>query len=434
MIFWASAVQTAAKLESLRQAETKLLAFAKAYGSRSPNSYDIQVFDTKIPRSPVPLRPLPHSCVTSKTTKAEQKEEDSLVIHGVSVISKQPFDETNTTKTPLVLLHGYMNASAYFYRNLVGLSHYFQNIFSLDLLGWGLSSRPAWSQLKDGTVETAEAFYVESLEQWRKKQQIETMILAGHSMGGYIAVAYCERYPERVERLILLSPVGVQDEQNVQFQEQRARLQSTLRSRFMFGLFETLFHTTTVGSFLRTLPEARANKIATNYVERRLPEISSPEEQTAVADYLFHNATLPGSGEYCIQKFLQSNILAYHPLQHRIPKLKVSSTNFLYGTTDWMPLTGGLTTQILCEQSSAERAPTVNVFVVRDAGHLLMLQNWNGFNAAVIHAAGGTVPEDQLPIHVTPSDDLISDHHSASTTTTVKNQSQPQGSRPHVTA
>ena len=35
------------------------------------------------------------------------------------------------------------------------------------------------------------------------------MRLVGHSLGGYLAVAYAERFPERVERLVLLSPVGL---------------------------------------------------------------------------------------------------------------------------------------------------------------------------------------------------------------------------------
>jgi hypothetical protein len=63
-----------------------------------------------------------------------------------------------------------------------------------------------------------------------------------------------------------------------------------------------------------------------------------------------------------------------------------------------MPVSAALSTQRLCEQSSA--APTTNVYVVRDSGHLLMLQNWDGFNAGVVHASGGKVPYGRLPIHM----------------------------------
>ena len=39
------------------------------------------------------------------------------------------------------------------------------------------------------------------------------MRLVGHSLGGYLAVAYAERFPERVERIVLLSPVGIPQRQ-----------------------------------------------------------------------------------------------------------------------------------------------------------------------------------------------------------------------------
>jgi cardiolipin-specific phospholipase len=414
-MFWSSPSETAEtkKLESLRQAEAKLLEFATTFGTRSRDSYDVQVFDTKIPRSCVPLKPLvpafSFSCCdpdpnTVQHEESSSSEDETLTIHGVQVQS-QVYDPQNTTETPLVLLHGYMNASAYFYRNLVGLSQYYQSIYTIDLLGWGLSSRPSFDALQDDSLQTAEAFFVESLEHWRQAHKLDRMILSGHSMGGYIAVAYCERYPQHVERLILLSPLGVPDEENPQHKEREKKLSSSLQARAMFGLFQTVFASTTVGSVLRTLPSSQARHFAGSYVQRRLPEIADPIEQEAVADYLFHNNTLPGSAEHAIQKVLDSSILARQPLQHRVPLLNVECVNFIYGTTDWMPVSAGLATQALCEQTKQEAVPECNVYVVRDSGHLLMLQNPYQFNAALIHASGGLVPELVKPVHMKPDED-----------------------------
>lgn len=129
---------------------------------------------------------------------SHENDDDHYRIHALR-ISNTGDGNTNTNdsskkdETPLVMLHGYMNGAAYFYRNFAGLSRHFTSIYSLDLLGWGLSSRPKFA-LIDDRVRTAEDFFVESLEAWRSKNNIDRMILAGHSMGGYVSVAYCGEF------------------------------------------------------------------------------------------------------------------------------------------------------------------------------------------------------------------------------------------------
>lgn len=56
-----------------------------------------------------------------------------------------------------------------------------------------------------------------------------------------------------------------------------------------------------------------------------------------------------------------------------------------------MDYSGGLDTQSACEAQHRRGhvAPNVDVYGVRDAGHLLMLDNWEEFNAGVILASGG---------------------------------------------
>ncbi|KAI8384757.1 Alpha/Beta hydrolase protein [Radiomyces spectabilis] len=79
----------------------------------------------------------------------------------------------------------------------------------------GRSSRPKWSIVKkskeswDDIVERTEDHFVESLEQWRSQVGIEKMTLCGHSMGGYFATCYALKYPDRVRKLILVSPAGI---------------------------------------------------------------------------------------------------------------------------------------------------------------------------------------------------------------------------------
>ena len=426
MSLWSSETNT--NFQRMKDAEDKLLSLAKTFGTRSPDSYVIEVSDTAIPRSAVPLKPLSDEAPNSwdcgcgvmdtlddrddhNNTGNDQVDDDNtggnLNIHSIKVSATTVYDKTNTTTTPLVLLHGYMNAAAYFYRNIVGLCDYYQSVYSVDMLGWGLSSRPSFHQLKNDSLETAENLFVESLEAWRRKHNIERMILCGHSMGGYVSVAYCERYPERVEKLILLSPIGVPDENDPSYIERQERLMSSVGNRTGFYFFQKLFYATTLGEIGRSLPFYKAESLSESYVQKRLPELSDPNEQKALANYILYNHILPGSGEYMIHKVLNSNLLAKKPLQHRIPKLAVQNVSFLYGEEDWMDVSASLSTKRRCDMD--EKAPNANVFIVRDSGHLLMMQNWHMTNAVVTYAGGGEVPRGHLPVQLKPGQEDLSD-------------------------
>ena len=78
----------------------------------------------------------------------------------------------------------------------------------MDWLGFGLSSRPAWTFGKDDAAG-AESFFVEALERWRAAKNLTKFVLVGHSLGAYLAVCYCEKYGARVAHLVLASPCGV---------------------------------------------------------------------------------------------------------------------------------------------------------------------------------------------------------------------------------
>ena len=150
------------------------------------------------------------------------------------------------------------------------------------------------------------------------------------------------------------------------------------------------------------------------YIARRLPAITCPEEQKHLGEYLYQNSMLLGSGEYCLTDILNAGAFAKMPLQHRIPNLQSNNkdgiqVHMVYGQNDWMNWRGGIEVQRACHKKRMEweqgqanvsaqgDGPPPKVFVhgVKDAGHLLMLDNYREFNTAVIAAAGGK--EDLLP-------------------------------------
>ena len=199
-----SSIKLSDRLESLRDAESKLLEFAKSrfHPEQHNNSGGggcgsvFELFDTPI-QTPSVIKKH-HSSDDALSSCQVFDDAKHYSLHGVKVVKNtQQQEEDPSAAAPLVLLHGYANGSLYFYRNLHGLSQFFGHVYALDLLGWGLSSRPKFDLLQnqqdissdnnnseeENRVKLAEQFFVESLESWRKSHNISKMTLAGHSMG-----------------------------------------------------------------------------------------------------------------------------------------------------------------------------------------------------------------------------------------------------------
>jgi len=221
---------------------------------------------------------------------------------------------------------------------------------------------------------------------------------------------------ERVDQLVLISPAGVPDKPPASWEERKKK--QSFSTRMVFTMFQALFDSQyTPGTILRALPEQRSMAMVENYINKRLPAITDPDEQKTLAEYLYFNAMLPGSAEHCVSRLLTSPFLiAKEPLLHRIPSLKVPRVSFLYGSHDWMDFTGGLKTQLRSEElrERGNPAPTVGVYRINQAGHLVMLDNWRGFNAGIIEACGGSVGENvklddiSMPIKLCPMADMPS--------------------------
>ena len=121
-------------------------------------------------------------------------------------------------KVPVVMTHGMGAGLATFYRNFddLTLMNGGRRVIAFDWLGMGRSSRPRYPKrnavfpqnLAANEVDSVE-WFVESMESWRQSMGIDQMDLVAHSMGGYFCTLYALRHPERVRRLILVSPCGL---------------------------------------------------------------------------------------------------------------------------------------------------------------------------------------------------------------------------------
>ncbi|HEX4425276.1 MAG TPA: alpha/beta hydrolase [Terriglobales bacterium] len=109
----------------------------------------------------------------------------------------------NANGSTVVLLHG-KNFGGYYFANLIKhLSAEGYRVIAPDQIGWGKSSKPdlrySFQNLAANTVQLLDHLGVSRI------------VLLGHSTGGMLAVRFARSYPERVDRLILEDPIGLED-------------------------------------------------------------------------------------------------------------------------------------------------------------------------------------------------------------------------------
>lgn len=96
----------------------------------------------------------------------------------------------------VVLLHGYLR-SLLVWESFVPLLYKEVRVVTLDLPGHGIS-------VVRGQTHTME-WLADVVADALAALGIGRCTLVGHSMGGYVALAFCERHPEMLDGLVLLS-------------------------------------------------------------------------------------------------------------------------------------------------------------------------------------------------------------------------------------
>lgn len=106
---------------------------------------------------------------------------------------------------PLLLLHGWVNSWDVWREAMLSLagenSH---KVYALDFWGFGDSSKPDNAPASAFHIDS----FVEMVRQFMDHMGIDQAPIAGHSMGGTVALRFAIAYPERVERVIVVgSPI-----------------------------------------------------------------------------------------------------------------------------------------------------------------------------------------------------------------------------------
>ena len=102
--------------------------------------------------------------------------------------------------SPIVLIHGLGASAEIWLRNIDSLAER-HRVYVPDLLGFGRTDKPPSLYSTD--------HFTRFINDFLNAMQIERCSLVGHSLGGGIALQYILRFPEKVDKLVLVDSAGL---------------------------------------------------------------------------------------------------------------------------------------------------------------------------------------------------------------------------------
>lgn len=154
---------------------------------------------------------------------------------------------------PVLLAHGFPNDSSAWNNIVPALAAQYQVLLP-DLPGAGQSPMP--------DTPLSMALMADALLEVLDREGIGKVLLAGHSMGGYTAMEFAVRYPERVKGISLVHSLASADSEEKK--ENRRKAMTLIRKgrseqeMFLRGMAQNLF----AGSFAEAHPEVVRNVVA----------------------------------------------------------------------------------------------------------------------------------------------------------------------------
>lgn len=336
------------------------------------------------------------------------------------------FKIQNTAGAPsldktMVVMHGYGAGLAFFYRNFDAWSREpGSTTYALDWLGFGRSSRPRFKTKvpahvhdEDGVfpavVET-ENFFVDSLERWRVAAGIDKFTLMGHSLGGYLSCVYAMKYPEHVDRLILVSPAGVEYGYTPELETKKyenvtvkrgARLEEELTvtqdeihhehggpKHSSYNTREWTLPKPIVWLWNRHVSPFTVVRLAaplgpqlvSSWTYRRFNDLPT-DEMERMHMYAYRTFRAKPSGELGLTRLLAPGAVPRMPLLDRAPTGLKCPSLWIYGDSDWMNVWAG---RDVVDRINKVGDAKAEFNVVPEAGHHTYLDNPEAFDRVVL--------------------------------------------------
>ncbi|XP_069504932.1 1-acylglycerol-3-phosphate O-acyltransferase ABHD5 isoform X2 [Ambystoma mexicanum] len=298
-----------------------------------------------------------------KCIKSPYSKEHIAISNGNKIWTLS-FTQAISDKTPLVLLHGFGGGVGLWALNYEDLSQD-RSVYAFDILGFGRSSRPGFP----ASAEKAEDQFVDSIEEWRIKMGLDTLILLGHNLGGFLASAYVLKYPSRVKNLILVEPWGFPE--RPEHSEVERPIPIWIKAvGAVLGPFNPLAGLRLAGPFGLSLVQRLRPDFKQKY--------SSMFDDDTVTEYIYHCNVQTPSGETAFRNMTVPHGWAQRPMQQRIHKMDANiPITVIYGARSCIDGNSGSSIQSFRPNCSVE------TIAIRGAGHYVYADQPEDFNQKV---------------------------------------------------
>ena len=263
----------------------------------------------------------------------------------------------------VLLLHGKNFSAAYWESTIRALLSRGFRVVAPDQIGFGKSSKPAAYQFTFHALARNTRALLEAIN-------IEKVSVLGHSMGGMLAARFALLYPETVEKLVLVNPIGLEDWKTV------------VPYRSVDELYD---------SELKATPESirayeKENYFAGNWKPEYESLIAIPAGWTRHPDY----------ARVAWDSALTTDMVFTQPVLYEFPLLR-APTLLIIGQRDrtavgkaWAPEPARATLgdYPALGRKAARAIPGATLVEVKDAGHLPQVEAFDEYIRAVVDFLG----------------------------------------------
>jgi pimeloyl-ACP methyl ester carboxylesterase len=257
-----------------------------------------------------------------------------------------------------LLLHGRNIPASYWAPTITALAGTGYRVVVPDQIGFGKSSKPIFAYSFDALARNTAALL--------DRLGVARVALVGHSMGGMLAARFTRTFPEKVDKLVLYAPIGLEDYRLTVPPVTNERLIEQERGLSADGY---------------------RRQLVTNYALSLPPERIEPFVQVR------ERIRLSGEYERWLRAFVNSYQMIYsQPVAHEIALIE-RPTLFIMGANDhnapgrpFAPeaLRAGMGQNAALAKAHAARMKAARVDIVEGIGHLVHMEAEARFNQSLL--------------------------------------------------